>query len=380
MSGPDTQFSESARRQPHVNPRVALLSILGFWLFYFIMNTLRMLHETAAEQLASLPKRAVVVLIGVLLSYFLYLILRPLDNRSLPTRIAAAFLASVPVAIAYAAVNYAIFFEFYPSDQLVKDIAKYPEKIWPAWKMIIYAASEWYFFIVAWSVLYIALSYANAVRAMEQEAARYQAEAQAAQLRALRYQINPHFLFNTLNSLSSLVLKDRREEAEKMIMTLSTFFRTTLTTDTIDDVTLAEEIKLQQLYLEIEKVRFPERLQTVIDIPADLESALVPGLILQPLIENAIKYGVSRTTRPVIVSIRAWEEAGRLHLAVIDDGDSATAQSASPNGHGVGLRNVQDRLAARFGAAASCTHGLRASGGYRVELVLPYVSGASHHG
>jgi LytS/YehU family sensor histidine kinase len=197
-------------------------------------------------------------------------------------------------------------------------------------------------------------------------------EAQAAQLRALRYQINPHFLFNTLNSLSALVLRRRTEEAERMIANLAAFFRASLTPDPTEDVPLSEEIRMQQLYLDIEKVRFPERLLARFEIAPEAARASVPGLILQPLVENAIKYGVSRSSRPVTVAIRAHGEDGRLHLIVEDDGGAfGELAAAEANGHGVGLRNVCERLAARFDGAAECRYGALPGGGFRVDLVLP---------
>jgi LytS/YehU family sensor histidine kinase len=153
-----------------------------------------------------------------------------------------------------------------------------------------------------------------------------------------------------------------------MTMNLATFFRTSLTDDPTEDVTLAEEIRLQRLYLEIEQNRFPERLLTTIDIPPELEQALVPGFILQPLVENAIKYGVSRCVEPVTIAIRAWAEQGKLLISVIDDGCPSLD---APAGTGVGLRNVIDRLLTRFDGNASLTYGPRPEGGFRVDIKLP---------
>jgi len=229
-----------------------------------------------------------------------------------------------------------------------------------------------YFFFAAWGALFLALSYAAAVRVAEREAAGYRAAARDAELRALRYQVNPHFLFNTLNSLSTLILKDERDKAESMILNLSTFFRTSLTADPTEDVLLSEEIRLQRLYLDIEAVRFPERLKVAITVPPSLSNACVPCLILQPLVENALKYGVSRTKRPVTVYISAREDSHGLVLSVEDDGD-AFPEGEKPAGTGVGLKNVIDRLKARFGDEASCRHGPLPQGGYAVTLFLPLV-------
>jgi LytS/YehU family sensor histidine kinase len=230
----------------------------------------------------------------------------------------------------------------------------------------------WYFFFAAWASFYIALSSATQLRVAERRAAEFERDAQAAQLRALRYQVNPHFLFNTLNSLSSLIMARRDEEAEAMIVNLSTFFRSTLAVDPTADVTLTEEIGFQMLYLDIEKVRFPRRLKVEVDVPDGLGAARVPALILQPVIENAIKYGVSRARGAVIVSVRAREEGGRLHLQVENKGDIPPSYGER-RGTGVGLANVCERLSARFGADATCSHG-PVDGGFRVDMTMPLLS------
>ena len=238
-------------------------------------------------------------------------------------------------------------------------------------KMIADSAVNSYFFFVGWAALYLALCYAAEVGALERKNAAFRAAAQAAELRALRYQVNPHFLFNTLNSLSTLVMADRRPSAERMIINLSSFFRASLVGDPSEDVRLAEEIRLQRLYLEIEQVRFPDRLRLVIDLPDDLRDALVPGLILQPLIENAVKYGVSRSRRPVTISIRASDRDGLLLLTVQDDAEPGAAGKKTEGGTGLGLRNVADRIAARFGDDGYCRVRPSDSGGFLVELAMP---------
>jgi LytS/YehU family sensor histidine kinase len=159
-----------------------------------------------------------------------------------------------------------------------------------------------------------------------------------------------------------------------MIMNLSTFFRTSLTADPAEDVTLAEEIRLQRLYLDIEAVRFPDRLIVDIDIPEALQSACVPCLILQPLIENAIKYGVSPSQRPVRLLVQARSEGEMMTLSVEDDGEGhRESEPGLPDGTGTGLRNVRDRLAARFGDRARLESGLLPGGGFGVTMSIPIV-------
>lgn len=249
---------------------------------------------------------------------------------------------------------------------------RYKEKELSVISQIADQALNGYFFFAAWGALFLALTYAAAVRNAERAAAGYRAAARDAELRALRYQVNPHFLFNTLNSLSTLILKDHRDEAEKMILNLSTFFRTSLTADPTEDVVLAEEIRLQRLYLDIEAIRFPERLIVDISVPPALANACVPCLILQPLVENAIKYGVSRAKRPVTVRISAREDSHGLVLSVEDDGD-LLGDDAKLHGTGVGLKNVTDRLKARFGDDALCRYGPLADGGFGATLFMPLI-------
>ena len=351
--------------EARVELRLALLTIVGFWIFYFAVNTLRMAVLDADGQWTMVQHRFVVVAAGVVLLGLLWLVMRRLEGKSLRVMVITGFLAAVPVAGGYATINYLMFDLYAPMQESNPQESMHH---YSSAELICERAINWYLFFAAWAVLYVALSYAARVRQAERTASLYRAAAQSAQLRALRYQINPHFLFNTLNSLSTLILRQRNDEAEKMLMNLASFFRTSLTGDPTEDVTLAEEIRTQRLYLDIEQNRFPERLLTTIDIPPELEQALVPGFILQPLVENAIKYGVSRSVDPVTVAIRVRATRDKLLISVIDDGRPSLE---APAGTGVGLRNVTDRLITRFDGNASLTYGARPEGGFRVDITLP---------
>ena len=240
--------------------------------------------------------------------------------------------------------------------------------------MITRNGSRWYFFFFGLGAFFVGMSSARRLQAAERRASEFERLAQSAQLRALRYQVNPHFLFNTLNSLSSLIMSRRLDQAETMILNLSAFFRSALAIDATDDVPLSEEIRLQRLYLDIERDRFPGRLQVNVTVPPPLEAAHVPALLLQPLVENAIKYAVGRATERVTLDIRA-ESVGRdvMRLVVENSGGAAPQGEPDPPGTGVGLSNVRERLKARFGAAASCEYGPRSGGGFRVAITLPLV-------
>lgn len=191
------------------------------------------------------------------------------------------------------------------------------------------------------------------------KAAKSEIAENEALLVALRYQINPHFLFNTLNSISSLVVTNRAAQAEEMIGQLSDFLRVTLTDDAQAPQTLDHELETIEAYLNIEGVRFGDRLAIAIDCPDALRGAHFPTFILQPLVENAIKYGVAGSRRTVTVAIRARREGDCLIVAVEDDGDAAGDAAA---GHGIGLTNVRRRLSALYGAAARLETAKRASG------------------
>lgn len=203
----------------------------------------------------------------------------------------------------------------------------------------------------------------------EGRTAQAQATATAARLAALRYQLNPHFLFNTLNAVSSAVVTRRNEEAEAMLARLASFLRVTLTAPQTTHVRLEEELETVEAYLEIEAERFRERLLIRIDCPAALKAAKVPGFILQPLIENAMKHGVSRSRGTVAVEISVKQMKDLLVIEVADDAKPLAAYPRAP-GEGIGLAAVRERLEVLYGHAADL-RAERLNPGFRVTLSLP---------
>ena len=381
---------------------LAIKSILGFWLFYYLTVVARALltHDAATI----LVNRSFTLAIGIALTAGIYVAFAYFArSASLNRRIVVGVVASVIAAGAQAGLLIAgdRFLEK-PAEEmrftsregytvvetgntLRIDRPTGPMVItWPkisqlpAGDQFKYAADSavtWFFFFAAWTAFYMAmLAQADALGA-QRRLADAESAAQAAQVRALRYQVNPHFLFNTLNSLSSLVMTGRPERAEAMLLALSTFFRTSLSFDPMADVTLAEEIDLQRLYLDIEKARFPDRLSVEIDVPPELEQARLPALILQPIVENAIKYGVSKSRKAVIIRIDARHlDNHRMVVEVtnrLKHGGQDELPAATHEGTGLGLANVCQRLEARFGSHASCRFGPMAKGGFKVSLTMP---------
>ncbi|WP_108811251.1 histidine kinase [Sphingorhabdus sp. Alg231-15] len=364
--------------KPSVGQQVAILSILGFWLFYVVIITLRAAvgDWPAQEELA--VRRVFVTILGIAITYMLYRLLRLFEEKALSTRIITAFAGAIPCAIAIAAFNFYMFNVYDPQslfdEKNMEEMRKYMEQENFALKVIVEDSISRFFFMISWASLYLTLSYASEVRTVERKAARFAQAAQDAELRSLRYQVNPHFLFNTLNSLSTLVMRSQPEEAEEMILNLSKFYRTSLSGDPLEDVALSEEVHLQNLYLDIEAVRFPKRLKTETHIPAELDDVLVPGLILQPLVENAIKHGVAHSKRPVTIAISASAEGDFLKLTVADDGETKSQNKASDQNNGIGLANVRDRLETRFGTQAKLQTHRPETGGFVAELTMPLLA------
>jgi LytS/YehU family sensor histidine kinase len=226
----------------------------------------------------------------------------------------------------------------------------------------------WLGYCLAWTGTYLALTYHWEVQDQQARISEMAKLAQEAQIATLRYQVNPHFLFNTLNSISSLVLEHRNADAELMLLNLSAFVRSTFIQDPQTMIALREEIALQRLYLQIEEVRFSERLRVVIDIPGALLDVRLPALILQPLVENALRHGVERSEELTTLAIHAMRCGDELRITVDDDSAGAETDSA---GSGLGLRNVGDRLRAHFGDRATLTAMPREQGGFRSEIRLP---------
>jgi len=395
-------MSHSATRTRFGDWPLAAKSILGFWLFYALTLVARAFLGT--DPMTILSNKMLVVLIGVVLTGAVYLAIASL------TRGASIGRKAVVAAIASFIASWGMAGSFFVTEYIMrepKEVFRYQTRegfvisekghtltverraqeplvvTWPKMaeldsnKRIRYAADvsvTWLFFFLAWSAFYLATLAQREASGARQRAAEAESAARAAQVRALRYQVNPHFLFNTLNSLSSLIMGGRAEEAESMVLKLSTFFRSSLTLDATADISLAEEIALQRLYLDIEQVRFPRRLKAEFDIPEELQSARLPALILQPIVENAIKHAVSPTRDKVTLQITAREAGpGRFTIEVSNTGGRpATAKNGNGiAGTGVGIANVCQRLSARFGSMAKCAYGPRGDGGYSVLLTLP---------
>jgi len=382
---------------------MAAKSILGFWLFYALTVVARAF--LGHDPLTVIENKAVTIAAGVVLTFGIYAAIRLFGGSGNLRR--QAVVAAISTFVAAGALSGFLMaadrYQDRPHDAfhyLSKEgyqvtevgdemrverpampplVVTYPKMSelppYEEFRIATDAMVVWLFFFAAWSAYYLATEAQAQVLTAKRQAAEAETAAQSAQLQALRYQINPHFLFNTLNSLSSLVMTGRSDRAEAMLLALSTFFRSSLSLDPSADVTLAEEIDLQRLYLDIETTRFPDRLHVEIEVPKELNQARLPALLLQPIVENAIKYGVSKSRKAVVIRIEAKKTTdGRMQLEIsnrLKNGGKNELPAATHEGTGVGLANVCQRLETRFGSRASCRFGPMTDGGYKVSLIMP---------
>jgi two-component system LytT family sensor kinase len=228
--------------------------------------------------------------------------------------------------------------------------------------------------LVAWSALYYSINYYLLLEKQTDRLLRLESQASSAQLAMLRYQLNPHFLFNTLNSISTLVLLKQTERANAMLSRLSSFLRYTLVNEPTGQVTVAQEVETLKLYLEIEKMRFEERLRPSFEIDPTVSHARLPSLLLQPLVENAIKYAVTPQEEGADIEVVAKRNIDRVVITVSDTGPGADdhwvkAQQST----GVGLANIRDRLAQAYGPDHRFETESNIRGGFRVTIEIPYL-------
>lgn len=230
-----------------------------------------------------------------------------------------------------------------------------------------------FFILLSWGALYYGIKYYQMLQKERQRTLKATAMAHEAQLKMLRYQLNPHFLFNTLNAISTLILESETKTANTMVVELSKFLRYSLENDPMQKIHLDQEIAALLLYLNIEKVRFEERLKLEINVEDDAGEALIPSLLLQPLVENSIKYAISKNENGGLIRIEAKVFAEQLLIEVTDDGPGIPLQNGElPKYGGVGLRNFQERLKEIYGADHNCSFGKNSPTGLKINIRIPY--------
>ena len=304
---------------------------------------------------------AIAAVSGFLLSAPLRYFYRWLWNRKLLLVFCGALGASWLTALVWRVViNYSY-------SSLVDDwLAKEP------WYGIFGGTLSSMYLLLCWSGLYFGIKYYESLQAEREAALKSSALAQEAQVKMLRYQLNPHFLFNTLNAISTLILDNQGKVANQAVGRLSDFLRYTLDQDPMKKVTLRQELDALNLYLGIEKLRFGERLRLEFDVDDEVQQALVPSLVLQPLVENALQYAVAPREEGGRLRIEGRRaDDGKRLLVVQDDGPGLPVGVELGSGRGVGFRNTRERLAVLYGEHQKLA--VRFSRpGLRMEISLPF--------
>ncbi|TAK67573.1 MAG: hypothetical protein EPO24_00355 [Bacteroidetes bacterium] len=222
--------------------------------------------------------------------------------------------------------------------------------------------------------MFFCYSYTFYERAKEREvrALKLEAELGQAQLQALKMQLHPHFFFNTLNTISVLIRKKENELAVEMIARLSKFLRYTLEKTDTQEVTLAEELNAVEMYLEIQKARFQDKLNVQRAISPDVLNVRVPTLILQPLLENALEHGIAKREQGGVVELSAERVNGAVHIRVTDNGPGINPGNNAAERRGIGLQNTESRLQKLYGGEYGFEISSKLEGGTTVQITLPY--------
>lgn len=286
----------------------------------------------------------VIATIGMLLTLILRSLYRHMWEMELTRRIVVIVAGSYAAGLVWMATRATLFHRLYPEQRKIVErdgmelLSYFDGAVSAFWVMLV------------WSALYFGIK--NYMLAQEEKERSLKALSMAheVKLKMLRYQLNPHFLFNTLNAISTLILDKNNDLANVMVTRLSRFLRYTLDNDPMQKVTVAEEVEALRLYLDIEKVRFDERLQLQFDIEEDASQALMPSLLLQPLVENSIKYAIAHAINGGSITVRASGQDGQLCLQVADDGPGIdTKPSKRGKSEGVGLANCRERIKEIYG-------------------------------
>jgi two-component system, LytTR family, sensor kinase len=329
------------------------VQIIG-WCCYYLFHLLEMIHAFFTKRVF-FGEETVPVFFMFLGSF----VLRPFCRRLLRQSrswiafelkaAAAAMVTSIPVTCAAGLILQN--FNHVPWHALVA--------VW-AWS---------FFMLLMWCSLYFSIKQWQQSSMEKERLLRAESELREARLLALRYQLNPHFLFNSLNAISTLVLDGNAPAATRMLAQIGDLLRTSLDSEVTAEVTLSQELAFTEGYLAIEQTRLGERLRIDIAVPLETRDALVPNMLLQPLVENAVRYGVAPLIEGGWIAIKSALDADRLRIVVGNSGQRECEQKK--NGNGIGLGNTAERLKTLYGANFEFSLGWPEAGGCEVVLELP---------
>lgn len=326
--------------------REAIRLTVALWSFVLLIFMPAILRRHDAGGFGSILLDSATILYSMLLGIALFIPFRATIDRPNRVRVAILLMAALAAAIINAVLD--LVYTAIVADSFDETFASFALDFNRGYES---AFRYLMVFVVNLALFQLAFSMRRTI-GTERQLVEAHTTAQQAQLTALRYQLNPHFLFNALNSISALIVTRRNDDAEQMTDKLSSFLRSSLATDPAALVPLAEELSLIEEYLDIEAVRFGDRLNATVECEPEASEALVPGFLVQPLVENAIKHGVSRSKGTVDIDIRASVDHGDLCITVENDRVRDTTRPPGARA-GVGLLNVRQRLQAVYGDSAT---------------------------
>ncbi|WP_286269926.1 sensor histidine kinase [Thalassotalea hakodatensis] len=345
------------------NQQFWMLQLSG-WIGYAIVVFIAIIrpqfddpHFNLSGQILNL---GIEILSGFVLSYVSWLVIQRTVHLPLKKTLTISFGTAALLGIIYNVIKLASY----------KTVV-YHQVWYEKWNMLEFGG--WFLFSLStmfiWTAIFFIMLYNNKLQKEHEMLLRAQTSAKESQLQMLRYQLNPHFMFNTMNAISTLIYKKDNDTAGEMLDKLCTFFRYSLDQKTQVESTLVKEVELLALYLSIEKVRFGERLSVIFDVDNGANCARVPALFLQPIVENAIKYGIESQKKHGIITINAKAADDKLIVSVEDQGCGDTRE-ATP-GFGIGLPNTKERLATMFNEESQISI-KQSSAGTSVKIVMPF--------
>jgi len=348
----------------NINSQFWTLQIAG-WLGYAIVVFIAIVRPQLDDPGFNFSGQIINLLVetmsGFVLSYIQWLLIRRIVHLPLNVTLALSFIFAAILGLVYNIIK----LSFYK-------VIVYHQQWNEAWNMLEFGG--WLLFslttMFVWTAIFFVMLYNTRLQKEHEMLLRAQTAAKDAQLQMLRYQLNPHFMFNTMNAISTLIYKHDNDKANEMLDMLCEFFRYTLDKNDKSNTSLKKEIELLDLYLSIEKVRFGQRLNIKMDICSSVLKAQVPSMLLQPLVENAIKFAIEPNKLPGTIIIMAKQQDERLILKIIDDGEGIKTKSKA--GFGIGLTNTKARLDAMFNSNYEINISQGDNKGTEVYISIPF--------
>jgi len=334
---------------------------LGYAIIVFLAIVRPQIHQETFNLSGQLLNLVIETLSGFILSYLQWLLIQKIVHLPFNRTLFYSFLSAATLGVIFNIIKLSAY-----------KIIIYQQRWNETWDMLEFGG--WLLFSLStmfvWTSIFFVMLYNTKLQKEHEMLLRAQTATKEAQLQMLRYQLNPHFMFNTMNAISTLIYKNENEKANEMLDKLCGFFRYSLDKNDKSKTTLRKELELLELYLSIEKVRFGNRLTININICDEVMNGQVPCMFLQPLVENSIKYAIELRKKGGIISIEAANVNNKLLLKVIDNGQDLNENVRS--GFGIGMSNTKARLDAMFNSDYSVTIDENFNHGTTVSITIPF--------